>query len=116
MDAVYLCVSLVGCAAILFDFRVGVVLLIVLMPLSGSHMFPHAMLGNTGLNPLNLLLVGTLGSCLAHGLADGSIRRFLPLALLGLYLLPIVVAGARGGRPVVQVPPVFLVCTLVGFV
>jgi len=60
LNALYLCVSLLGCVFILRDFRVGVVLLIALMPISNSNVFPHAMLGITGFNPLNLLLVGTL--------------------------------------------------------
>src|SRR5258708_22656151 len=47
-SALYLCVSLIGCAFILLDFRLGVVLLILLMPISGSYVFPHAMLGFTG--------------------------------------------------------------------
>ena len=33
LNALYLCVSLIGCAFILLDFRVGVVLLILLMPI-----------------------------------------------------------------------------------
>src|SRR5712675_2172657 len=61
LNALYLCIALIGCAFILLDFRVGVVLLILLLPISGSHVFPHAMFGITGLNPFNLLLVGTLG-------------------------------------------------------
>src|SRR5882672_1264827 len=78
VNALYLCVSLIGCVFILLDFRIGVVLLIPLMPISQSAMFPHAMFGITGLNPANLLLAGTLGSCLLVGVSDGSIRRFMP--------------------------------------
>src|SRR5258708_21192321 len=88
LNALYLCVSLIGCAFILLDFRVGVVLLILLMPISNSDVFPHAILGITGLNPLNLLLAGTLGSYLLHGLSDGSLRRFMPLPLFWLYFAP----------------------------
>ncbi len=61
LNALYLCVSLIAYAFILLDFRVGVVLLILLMPISNSTVFPHEMLGITGLNPVNLLLVGTCG-------------------------------------------------------
>src|SRR2546422_11039458 len=78
LNALYLCVSLIGCAFILLDFRIGVVLLILLMPISRSAVFPHAMFGITGLNPVNLLLVGTLGSGLLLGLSDSRIRRFMP--------------------------------------
>jgi hypothetical protein len=107
LNALYLCVSLLGCVFILRDFRIGVVLLIMLMPISSSSIFPRAMLGITGLNPLNLLLVGTLGSCLLQGLFDGSIRRFLPGRLLWLYVVPFLIAGAIGSRHVDDIPPVF---------
>jgi len=106
-NALYLCLALIGCAFVLLDFRVGVVLLILLMPISSSTVFPHEMLGITGLNPLNLLLVGTLGSCLLHGVSDGSLRRFMPRPLLWLYIAPILVAGALGSRHVGDIAPAF---------
>src|SRR5689334_8772460 len=59
INALILCASLVGCIFILRDFRIGVVLLILLVPISRSTVFPHEVLGVTGLNPLNLLLLGT---------------------------------------------------------
>ncbi len=107
LNALYLCVSLLGFVFILRDFRIGVVLLIVLMPISSSYIFPHAMFGIRGLNPLNLLLVGTLGSCLLHGLSDGSIRRFLPGPLVWLYVVPFLIAGAIGSRHVGDIPLTF---------
>src|SRR5712692_8537558 len=107
-NALYLCLALIGCAFVLLDFRVGVVLLILLMPISSSTVFPHEMLGITGLNPLNLLLVGTLGSCLLHGVSDGSLRRFMPRPLLWLYIAPILVAGALGSRRVGDIAPAFV--------
>ena len=99
-NALYLCISLIACLFILYDFRVGVVLLIVLMPIASSSVFPRAMFGVTGLNPMNLLLAGTLGSCLLQGLVDGSLRRFMPRPMFWLYFVPIVVAGAMGLRHV----------------
>jgi len=38
----------------------------------------HSLLdiGITGLNPVNLLLTGSLVSCVLHGLFDHSLRRF----------------------------------------
>ena len=115
LNGLYLCMSVIGCAVILFDFRVGVVLLILLMPFSGSRLFPHAMFGITGLNPLNLLLVGTLGSYLLQALSDGSIRRFVPPALWWLYILPVLLAGAIGLRHVDEIPPGFAVFRLIEF-
>ena len=106
-NALYLCVSLIGCAFIARDFRIGVVLLIVLMPISASYFFPHEMLGITGLNPLNLLLVGTLGSCLFAGLFGGGLRGFLPQPLLWLYIVPIIVGGAMGVGHVSDIASVY---------
>jgi O-antigen ligase/polysaccharide polymerase Wzy-like membrane protein len=115
LNALYLAATLLGCAFILLDFRVGVVLLIVLMPLSRSSVFPHAMLGVTGLNPFNLLLLGTLCSCLLHALFDGSLRRFVPTPLLWLYLVPIALAGALGARHVDEIAPGYYLYELLDF-
>lgn len=110
VTAFYLCVSLLACAFVLADFRCGVVLLILLMPLSGSStLFPHEMFGIVGLNPLNLLLVGTCCSWLLHAFADGSLRRFVPRPLLLLYVVPIVLAGAIGTRHIHEIAPTLLV-------
>ena len=107
--SLYLCASLIACGFILFDFRIGVVLLILLMPMSGSStLFPHEMFGVVGLNPLNVLLAGTLISCMLHALADNSLRRLLPRPLLWLYIVPILVAGAIGSRHTRQIAPTLL--------
>lgn len=107
LNGLFLAAALIGCVFILRDFRIGVVLLILLLPISRSYMFPHAMLGITGLNPVNLLLAGTLGSCLLHGLFDGSIRRFMPPPLAWLYIAPILIAGAMGSRHFGDIAPSF---------
>jgi len=114
-NALYLCLSLIGCAFILFDFRIGVVLLILLMPISSSTVFPRAMLGITGLNPLNLLLIGTLASCLLQGLFDGSIRRFMPRPLLWLYVAPFLIAGVLGSRHFGDIVPAFFMYNVLSF-
>jgi len=115
VNALILCVSLIGCAFILYDFRIGVVLLILLMPLATSPLMPRAMLGITGLNPLNLLLLGTLGSCLLRGLSDGSLRGFLPRPLLWLFIVPILAAGALGAQHVGEIVPAFHAYNLLQF-
>lgn len=115
LNALYLCISLIGCGFILLDFRIGVVLLIVLMPISRSTIFPHAMLGVTGLNPLNLLLIGTLGSYLLRELSAGTLKRFVPRPLFWLYIVPIVIAGALGARHVDDIAPVFFINDLLDF-
>ena len=115
LNAVILGFALLACVFILIDFRVGVVLLIVLMPISASQVFPHAMFGITGLNPLNLLLLVTLGSYLLRAFADGSVAQFVPRPLLWLYIVPIVIAGALGSRHVGEIPPHFFMFDLVQY-
>jgi O-Antigen ligase len=115
LNALYLCIALIGCAFILLDFRIGVVLLILLLPISGSHVFPHAMFGITGLNPANLLLVGTLASCLLRWLFDRTRSRVVPRPLLWLYIVPILAAGALGSRHVGDIAPSFFVFGMVDF-
>jgi O-antigen ligase len=107
-NALYLTLAVIGCLFILFDFRIGVVLLVLLLPISRSAIFPHAMMGITGLNPLNVLLVATLGSYLLHSLTDGSLRRFLPAPLLWLYIVPIVLAGIVASRHIGEIAPYLL--------
>jgi len=50
LNALYLCISLIGCVFILLDFSHRVVLLILLMPNSHSISFRMPILGVTGLN------------------------------------------------------------------
>lgn len=115
LDMLVLCVSLAVCAVLLFEYRIGVVLLIVLMPLSGSALFPHAMLGVTGLNPLNLLLVATLGSLIVHRLHERKMDRAVPRPLWWLYIVPLLVAGAIGSRHVGEIVPGFYANNMIAF-
>ena len=115
LNALYLCVAAIGCAFILRDFRVGVVLLILLLPVSRSTMFPHAMLGITGLNPLNLLLAATLGAWLATTLGQGQPQRLVPRPLMWLYIVPILLAGLAGLRHVGEIAPAFRIYELIEF-
>jgi hypothetical protein len=87
LDALFLAAAVTAAAFVLYDYRIGVVLLMILMPLSDSALFPHQMLGVTGLNPLNLLLLATLAGCLARG-GPTRLSGFLPGKLLWLYIVP----------------------------
>ncbi len=108
VQALVVCISLLACVFVMLDFRFGVVCLIALMPLSASAVFPHDMAGVTGLNPLNLLLLGTLASLLAHGLPEGGWARFAPRPVVWFYLVPLVVAGLLGARHTGEIPSEFL--------
>lgn len=114
-NALAICAALLGCVFILLEFRIGVVLLIVFMPLSRSAMFPHAMFGVTGLNPVNLLLAATLGACLLQGLGGGTLRGFVPRPLAWLYLAPLAAAAALGARHVEDIVPGFQLFRMIQF-
>ena len=53
-------VSLVVGIAVLADFRIGAVLLIMLLPMGATHFLPHGLMGVPGLNPVNVLVLATL--------------------------------------------------------
>lgn len=103
LDALIVSVTLVAAVAVLIDYRIGAVLLIVMLPVESSFLFPRSMLGFTGLNPLNLILAATLLSYLLRGRS----RKFLPPQLAWLYIAPIVVAGLLGARYADEVVPYF---------
>jgi O-antigen ligase/polysaccharide polymerase Wzy-like membrane protein len=115
VDALYLFAALVGCAFIVRDFRIGVVLLIVLLPVSRSTVFPHEMMGITGLNPLNVVFAATLAACALRTAFDGTLKRLAPRSLLLYYMLPIVVGGILGARHVNEIAPELLRYNAVDF-
>lgn len=113
VNALYICISLIACAFIMIDFRIGVLLLILVMPISASYLFPHSIAGITGLNPLNLLLVGTLGAWLMQW--KGGLKQLLPAPLQWYYLLPMVIAAALGVSHVGDIPGDFYMLGLINF-
>jgi hypothetical protein len=114
IQALYVCLSIVATIAILFDFRVGAVILIMLLPVSASNIFPHELMGLKGLNPVNLLILATLGSYALHGRL-GHQGKFLPRPLLLLYIVPFVIAGILGSRHAHDLFPIFYELEVVNF-
>ena len=106
LQALYVCLSLLACTAVLYDFRVGAVLLVILLPFSASSVFPHELMGIRGLNPINLLVLGTLGSFLLHGRV-GYKGAVVPRPLLWLCLVPMVIGGLLGMRHVDEIFTLF---------
>jgi O-antigen ligase len=105
LEALWVTLSLVTCLAVLFDFRIGAVALIVFLPVSATNLFPHELMKVTGLNPLNLLLGGTLLSYLLR--RRQQVGPLVPRPLLWLFLVPIVVAGLLGSMHVHEIVPYF---------
>jgi O-antigen ligase len=113
--AALICISLFACVFVMRDFRVGVGILIAIMPISQSYVFPHAMFGVTGLNPLNLLLVTTLLSLFMRSLGDGTWKHFLPRSVLFIYIAPLVMGVAIGMFHVDEIPKGFRDLELIFF-
>ena len=112
--------ALVCIAAIVFvftvrDFRVGVLVMILIMPISSSYMFPRSMFGVTGLNPLNVLLVGTFMSYFLVAMGDHSVKRLMPSWIFWVYLLPVILAGINGLGHAQQIPPLFFEANAIDF-
>jgi len=105
LNGFYVAVSVVAAIAVLFDFRIGAVLLVMLLPFGATHFMPHGMLGVPGLNPLNVVIAATLGSFILRG---GKLAGFAPAPLLWLYMIPILLAGLNGMRHAHQIAPFFL--------
>lgn len=115
LAAVLLFIAILACVFILRDFRVGVGLLIVIMPIAQSYAFPHAMFGITGLNPLNLLLATTLGIYLMRAMGTESVRHLVPAPLLLLYLAPLVMGAVIGSQHVHEIPAAYKAYDMIFF-
>ena len=114
-SAALICIAAIVCVFTVRDFRVGVLVMIFIMPISASYIFPRAMFGVTGMNPLNVLMVGTFAAYVLAALPDGSMRRFMPFWILPVYLLPIVLAGVNGMGHVTQIPQIFRLSESIDF-
>jgi O-antigen ligase len=106
VEAVYVSIALVACLAIMYDFRIGAVLLVILLPAADTTLVPRSLMGITGLNHVNLLLAGTLFSFLLRGRLQKT-GVFLPRPLLWLYIVPITIAGLIGMNYVQDIVPYF---------
>jgi O-antigen ligase len=112
LDALVAALSVIGCFAVLADYRIGAVLLLVMLPVNGSNLFPHSVFGFTGLNPLNLVLAATLISYLIRGY---EVKRFLPRPLVWMLVAPIIIAGLIGTRSVDHIFPEFYEMEVIHF-
>jgi O-antigen ligase len=112
LDALIASLTVLACVAVLADYRIGAVLLVVMLPVQGSYLFPHNVFGVTGLNPMNLVLGATLISYLMRG---QELKRFIPKQLLWLFIVPIVIAGLIGTRSVDRIHPDFYELEVIHF-
>jgi hypothetical protein len=91
----YVALALIGSVAVLIDFRVGAVLLLLMLPMSPSDLFPRSLMQVPGLNPLNLLVAATIASYVISGRARQA-GPAVPQPVVWLYILPMCVAAFIG--------------------
>jgi hypothetical protein len=89
----------------IYDYRAGVLIAVVMLPLTATSLIPHEMLGITGLNPLNAVLVMVVGS-LVMTKAFSRTKVTLPTIprAFWAYLGAIMFAGAFGSIHVSSIP------------
>ncbi len=104
--ALLVAVSLFACLLCLRDFRNGAVLLCLIMPIANSYVFPHAMFGITGMNPLNMLLGMTLVMYLMNSLGQKG-PSLLPRFIVWPYLVPLFLGAMLGMRHIDEIPYTF---------
>ena len=114
LQALYATMSVALCLAVLADFRIGAVAMMLMLPIQSTVLFPHELLGITGLNPANLVLAATLASYAVRG-RQNLAGRLVPAPLAWLYLAPIAVAGLIGAPHAADVVPVFSERELIHF-
>jgi len=113
--AFLMCVSLFACIVCLRDFRAGVALLVLLMPMSQSEIFPRSLFGITGLNPLNLLMATTLLAFVMQRAGERKAPRVFTWQLGLLYLVPFTMGGIIGTQHVNEIPGIFQDLGLIQF-
>jgi len=114
LEALFVGLSLAACVAILVDYRVGTILLVLLLPVSSTSLFPHALMKIQGLNPINVLLAGTLAAYVLRGRAEHPVA-LVPRPLALLYIVPIVLAGLLGMQHVDDIYPPFIELLVVNY-
>src|SRR3954463_6225434 len=107
MPALLICISLIACVFCVRDFRAGVALLVLIVPMSQSEIFPRSMFGITGLNPLNLLMATTVVAYVMRRSGEKSAPRVVRWQLIWLYILPFTMGAALGCQHVGEIPSIF---------
>jgi O-antigen ligase len=106
LEALYVTVVLIACIGIMYDFRIGAVAILLLLPSADTYALPRGLMGIVGLSPMNLLVAGTLVSFVLQGRLQKA-GRFLPRPLLWLYIVPLLLAGLNGTRFVDDMLPYY---------
>jgi O-antigen ligase len=114
VQALLVAVSLLACVMCLRDFRAGAVLMILIMPIADSYVFPRSMFGITGFNPLNVLMAATLTVYVMQTARQPG-PPLLARPLFWLFVIPMLVGGLLGMRHVDEIPYTFRTISQLAF-
>jgi O-antigen ligase len=91
-------VVVVVLAALVRDYRAGVVALMIFYPLAGTTIVPREMFGISGMNPMNIVMFGTVVACLMSRNRRDPKQQHMTMdpKILWMYVLPIALAGLYG--------------------
>jgi hypothetical protein len=109
--AFFVAMSVVAGIAVFFDFRIGAVLLILILPMGATYFLPHSVLGVPSLNPFNIVIAATFIACVLRGQFTGM----APRPLVWLYVVPIMIAGLLGMAHAKDIYPLFFDNMIVNF-
>src|SRR5262245_47198274 len=87
---------------IFVNYRIGVWLLVFLLPFAATQLVPHEVLGITGLNPVNSLLTLTLLSLFVSLLAGRGVIQLVHLPRLFLVYAAVIAFSAYVGASSVE--------------
>lgn len=96
-------------ALMLWDYRVGVVALILIMPVSNTYLFPRQLFGITGFSPENLILLGTAGVYFLKKIFSQAGPLKVSGGFFWFYVLPLVLAGLWGAAHTHKIFPGYFV-------
>ncbi len=106
IQALYVSLAFIACIAVVVDYRIGAVLLILMMPVSATNLFPHQLMGVTGLNPVNVLIIATAAAYILRGQME-NVRAVVPPQVVWLYIVPIFLGSLLGMNHVDDIAPIF---------
>lgn len=116
IPAIFLVLSFFFMVVAICNYRYGILLAVVLLPLSSTHLLPRALFGVTGFNPLNVTLLFSVASLL---LAILSQPRKLSIPkwprYFWLYLGVLTLAALHGAFQVSSIPAYFKVLRIIEF-
>jgi O-antigen ligase len=106
-----LMIVIAGGLALVRDFRVGVMALMLMMPIAATTIMPRQMFGITGMNPFNIVLAATLASLLVAFLF-GQVRLMpVPQKIFGPLVFLLALGTYIGASKVKMIAPHFYIDT-----